>query len=290
MAIFNALRPKELIVPAPDFSGYRRGSLAVGCKIETVNMLTNPSEASLPGELLLADEFIGKLAKKVSDSSSVKIGMRSDAGAKRIVMLSNPNNPVGRLIDTRLLTGLAEECRKSGAVLAVDESFIPFTSGQNINSLCREIANGSLMVLRSFTKLFAMPGIRLGVLLSSPELIKRVEAVLPEWNISAAACETGIAALKEREFIAETPGYVRVEREYLEGVFRDLSLKTYPSDTNYILTYSEKELYAKLLKRGFLIRDCMNFDGLRRGHYRFAVKEHSENEELAGTLKTILRD
>ncbi|MBO6137783.1 MAG: aminotransferase class I/II-fold pyridoxal phosphate-dependent enzyme [Lachnospiraceae bacterium] len=275
MAAFNAIKPSVLITPAPDFSGYMRAAASVGCRVQFVNIIRES------GVLLSDEEAVGLLKNKLDE---VALG-----GDRRgMVVLSNPNNPTGALTDRALLAGLAEKCREKGFILGIDESFMPFVKDRDIQSMKDRIEEGSLVVFRSCTKIFSMPGVRLGVLLAAKDLIAKVEGALPEWNISAAASAAGEAALKESAYIDRTPGFVEAQREYLCGCFKTLGLRAYPSSANYILVYCEKELYEPLLQRGILIRDCSNYEGLGQGFYRFAVRTHEENGILVEKLREIL--
>lgn len=266
MAVFHALKPGKLITPVPEFYGILRAAGAVGCRTEEVNI-------------------IQKDLSVLSSKKLVRLLAEGDKGD--IVMLTNPNNPTGLMISKEDLSELAGACREKGMILGVDESFIPFTEGQNENSVYGDIGKGSLFVLRSFTKLFAMPGIRLGVMLAAPELISAVEEHLPEWNISAGATAAGIAALKEKAYILRTPGLIAAERDYLKTELEKLGIRVYPSRAPYLFIYSEKELYEPLLNEGILIRSCGETQGAGAGFYRIAVRNRAENAEFIKTLKGI---
>ena len=143
----------------------------------------------------------------------------------------------------------------------------------------------NLIIVRAFTKIFAIPGVRLGYLISSnQEILDRIRMQLPEWNISSLAQAAGIACAKEMEFVERTIAFVDKERAFLTEGLKKFGFKVIPSSTNFIFFYTEKELYEPLLQRGILIRDCCNFRGLKKGYYRIAVKTREENQTL---LKVI---
>ena len=144
---------------------------------------------------------------------------------------------------------------------------------------------GHVIIVRAFTKIYAIPGVRLGYMVcSDPLLLDRIRKQLPEWNLSTYAQAAGIACTKQTEYTVKTVIYVKKEREFLVEGFKRLGLHVYDSDANFILIYSERPLYDMLLKRGILIRDCSNYEGLTKGYYRIAVKQRKENEQL---LKAI---
>ena len=273
MAVFQAFRPKRLIITSPDFTGYKRAAKAVGCSLDEVNIISKAGELKEPETIV--NDLIGR-AKK---------GERGD-----IIMLTNPNNPTGLIFHKELLLRLGLSCRDRGLLLGVDESFLPFTPRDASDSLRDSLKDSPVMIIRSFTKLFAMPGIRLGVLLASPHLIDEVERVLPEWNISAPAAAAGLAAVKEKEYIASTPAVTERERTYLAESMEAMGIKVYPSAADYLLIRSEKPLYEGLLSKGILIRDCSDQLGRGEGYYRLAVRSHSENVILIGALEEVLSE
>ena len=143
----------------------------------------------------------------------------------------------------------------------------------------------NLIIVRAFTKIFAIPGVRLGYLVSSnQEMLEKIQMHLPEWNLSWFAQEAGAACTKEVEFVEKTVEAVTIEREFLTEGLKKAGFQVFESKTNFILFYTEKELYEQLLNQGILIRDCSNFRGLTKGYYRVAVKSREENERL---LKAI---
>ena len=150
------------------------------------------------------------------------------------------------------------------------------------NSMVQRLSTyRNLLIVRAFTKIYAIPGVRLGYLMcSDKELLQKIRGQLPEWNLSVFAEAAGIACLQQQEYLKETVEYVAAERKFLTEKLQNLGLQVILSDANFILFYSEKPLYKKLLQKGILIRDCKNFQGLSEGYYRVAVKSRRENEIL----------
>ena len=143
----------------------------------------------------------------------------------------------------------------------------------------------NLIVVRAFTKLFAIPGVRLGYMLSKNDTIRqKVQRNLPEWNVSVLAQMAGEACIRESEYIKETASYVSRQRRLLSDGLKKLGFKVYKSDADFILFYSKLPLYDILLNKGILIRDCSNYVGLSEGYFRVAVKTFDENVRL---LKVI---
>ena len=150
----------------------------------------------------------------------------------------------------------------------------------------------NLMIVRAFTKIFAIPGVRLGYLISSnEELLQKTKLHLPEWNISTFAEAAGTACAEEQEFIERTRIFVAAEREFLINGLSEMGLTVYPGSANFLMLKTELPLYEELLKQKILIRDCSNYKGLTNGFYRIAVKKREENEKLLekiGEIKCLI--
>ena len=194
-------------------------------------------------------------------------------------------------------------------MLLVDECFLALSGGDE-DSLIHRIRNEALpaVVLRAFTKTFAIPGVRLGYAVCSGFPAAKIRRELPEWNLSVFAQYAGRAALEAAAFGNVTPGtpapetsaggtsgyltasveMVAREREYLMAELESLGFRVFPSDANYILFQSrDRELHQKLLDKGILIRDCRDYHGLTAGFYRTAVRTHRENTVLLQCLRNI---
>ena len=248
MAIVHAIRPKRTVIPVPSFYGYEYAAKA--------------SE----GEVVFGDSYC-----EITEGTD-------------LLFLANPNNPTGTLLSKKEIKEILDYCRERNIVVVLDECFIEFCESDS--SMISEIEQyENLIIVRAFTKIFAIPGVRLGYLISSnQEILDRIRMQLPEWNISSLAQAAGIACAKEMEFVERTIAFVDKERAFLTEGLKKFGFKVIPSSTNFIFFYTEKELYEPLLQRGILIRDCSNFRGLKKGYYRIAVKTREENQTL---LKVI---
>ena len=248
MAIVHALRPKRTVVPVPSFYGYEYAAKA--------------SE----GEIVFSDDY----SELTEDTD--------------LLFLANPNNPTGTLLGKTDLTELLDYCKKRKITVVLDECFIEFCKSSD--SMISEIERyDNLIIVRAFTKIFAIPGVRLGYLITSNrEIRERIKRHLPEWNLSSFAEAAGVACAEELEFVERTVAFMETERPFLAQGLEKLGFQVFPSHTNFILFYTEQKLYEKLLERGILIRDCKNFRGLKEGYYRVAVKTRKENERLLKVL------
>lgn len=287
--IIRALAPKTCMVTAPCYSGYETAlkAAAPSCRIHRI-FLREEDDFTLP------ENICQEIAHVKPD----------------LLILTNPNNPNGKRISANRLREIAGACRTAGTVLLMDECFLAL-SGGDVDSLIHRIGEEGLpptrigeeglpstVVLRAFTKTFAIPGVRLGYAVCSGSLAARIQRELPEWNLSVFAQYAGLAALEAAApetvppgtsgYLAASVEMIAREREYLTAELKKLGLRVFPSDANYILFQSrDRELHRKLLDKGILIRDCRDYHGLTAGFYRTAVRTYRENTALLRCLRNI---
>lgn len=207
-----------------------------------------------------------------------------------MVFFCTPDNPSGVVISKDILLQSLELCDKYYARMVVDESFWKFAFDREEETMLPYIGQfQSLFLLRSFTKMYGIPGLRLGYgLCSDTELLERMEEVRQPWSVSIPAQEAGIAALDETDWCRQVRCYVTEQRRLLAGELERLGCNVYPSSANYLLFYLDKELMEPLKKKGILIRDCSNYRGLTKGYYRIAVKTEEENRQLIDAIRNVL--
>lgn len=262
--LFFALRPRRLLTLAPTFSEYEEAAAQVGSEI--VRFYLKPED-----DFRLGSEILAQIT----------------AGTD-LVFLCNPNNPNGLLTEPELMLELVRHCAAQGAVLAVDECFMPFTSGRSLQDQIAEFDN--LIIFRAFTKIFAMAGLRLGyVMCSNLELINRLRLITQPWAVSTVAQIAALAALQIPDWIADTVALVAAERSRVAAALAGLGLNVFPSDANYLLFSSETPLFEPLLSRGILIRSCANYYGLDENYYRIGLKSKNKNIYLLDQLADILQ-
>lgn len=264
MAAVHAVKPKKALVTAPCYAGYAAALMAEDAVTEEYPLREENGFA--------LDE--GMLERIAADTD--------------IVFIADPNNPNGKLISPKLKKEITERCAELGAVLVIDECFLPLTGEWEER---KDISDKALH-LRAFTKTFAIPGIRLGYMASRDlELLESIRKHLPEWNVSRIAERTGEAAAKviaETDYIERSVRMIREERAYLAGELAACGIRVYPGDANYLLIRSAPDLYDRLLAKGILIRRCANFSGLDETCFRIAVRRREENEALIKAIGEVL--
>ena len=256
MAIARAVNPKTTVIPVPSFYGYQYALEAV--ESETVYVELKEENGFLPD-----DSLIDALTEQTD-----------------LLFLTNPNNPTGTLLNREYLHRILKHCKKKNITVVLDECFIEFC-GEEYSFLSETATYSNLLVVRAFTKSFAIPGVRLGYLVGSDALLlDKIKKQLPEWNLSVFAQQAGVACIKAKDYLSETVNYMSSERKRMKEQLEALGLRVYDGKANFLLFYSEIPLYEKLLERGILIRDCSNYKGLSKGYYRVAVKKREDNEIL----------
>ena len=263
MAIMHGIRPNKTVIPIPSFYGYEYAAEAI--EGEVIYYETKQDD-----NFAIREDIVELLKEDVD-----------------LLFLANPNNPTGTLMDMEVLKTLLCQCRDMGILVVLDECFIEFC-GEEFSMLWETALFENLILIRAFTKIFAIPGVRLGYLVcNNNELVNRIKRQLPEWNLSSFAQAAGVACVAQTDYIRETAIRIKEERIFLETGLRALGFCVFPTEANFILLFSEKSLYEGLLRQGILIRNCENFKGLTKGFYRIAVKSREENEVLLKALGEI---
>lgn len=263
-AVLHAIKPSKILIPVPSFLGYEEAAKAIDCEVIFYEMKKEEN-------FCLTDRILDVLDENIS-----------------LVFLANPNNPVGNLVEPELIFQIAEKCRQCDITLVLDECFMELTGKEQTYSFLKRLDEfPNVVVIRAFTKLYAIPGVRLGYLVCEQNLAEKIRLQLPEWNLSVFAQRAGVAAIKEQEYIARAVVCIQTQRQFLLEELQAAGCSVFDSDTDYLLFYSEMPLYELFLQRGILIRDCSNFRGLQRGYYRIAVKSEEQNRMFAEVLREI---
>ena len=257
----NGMCPQSALLLEPTFSEYRRALAAR--KVPTRHIILDTAG----GFQLPWREVKGNWSQ----------GM--------LLVVCNPNNPTGVLAGLEELRQQAELAREHEGWLLVDESFQDFLDAP---PTMMPLLNARALVVRSLTKFFALPGLRLGYIVASRETAAFLAGQVPGWNVNALALVAGAVALQQREYIEETREMMAEARAKL---YRDLAslegIEVYPPTTNFILFRLEgyRDLPEFLAGRRILIRNCSDFHGLGKDWYRCAVRAPAENDKLVEAIK-----
>lgn len=266
-SIVTAEKPKKALIPVPAFSEYEQALRAVNCQ---------------PQYHLLEERENFRLTERFLDDLTEDLDM---------VFLCSPSNPAGQVIPEALLRRIMDRCQKKEIRLVLDECFIEFADREKKFCLETEARDFPwLFAVRAFTKMHAIPGLRLGYgITSDTGLLERMCMARQPWSVSIPAQEAGIAALSEEESLKadKTRALVRAERARMEQELAGLGIRVIPSEANFILMYSNMDLAEGLKEKGILVRDCGNYPGLGKGWYRTAVRLPEENDLLVKALREL---
>jgi threonine-phosphate decarboxylase len=267
------LAPRRALLVEPSFAEYRRALAAINCQIDTFTL----SEK---------DQFC--LTETVLEALSPNIDC---------LILCTPNNPTGRLIDPALLNAILRRCQKLNINVLLDESFIDFIpNSQGAIGYLERFPNLSL--LRSVTKFFAIPGIRLGFLMShDTALLGQIHQQREPWTINAFAALAGEILFADNDYIQHSHQWLAEQQRYLyQALCKFEQLSVYPTSTNYLFfklnhqpnNLTRLNLQTELMHFGILIRSCANYRGLTEDYYRVAIKSAQDNITLISAMSTIL--
>ncbi len=265
-ALYRALRPQRVILPVPCYRDYIEGAQASKLALEFLPL----DEA----EHFKVDFDI--LRKKVLPGD--------------LVVLGRPNNPTGLGFEEG---ELYEFCQSSPQVMVVvDEAFIDLTKRKPLALLYP-----NLLLLRSLTKNYALPGLRLGLLLGKEEHLLKIKGELVPWSVNTLAQNVGAKLFSEKDFLEESRSYIEKQRKLMIKRLSALSaLKVFMGEANFLLikvidpSWTVEKLQGELALKKIAIRPCENYIGLDSSYFRIAVKHEEANEFLLQSFEEILEN
>ncbi len=202
------------------------------------------------------------------------------------ILINNPHNPTGYLFSRESLLPYLEQF----ALVVVDEAFMDFLSPEKQQSLIDLVPlHPNLVILRSLTKFYSLPGLRLGYAIAHPERLARWQAWRDTWCVNTLAAAAGIAVLEDTDFQQQTWAWLdRAKSQLFTELSHISGLNPFPNAANYLLV--QTELAGSLLQRKLLqdnkilIRDCLSFPELGDRYFRVAVRLENENQRLIEAL------
>lgn len=268
-AIVRASTARRWALPIPAFAEYRRALANAACEIVPYALNERAGFALDPHDLA---RFV-------------------EANACSGVILTNPHNPSGSLVPAEVLRAALDRLPHVCAV--VDEAFIDFAHAQ---TLSRDAAHRrGLVVVRSLTKFFAMPSMRVGYAIALPQTIAAIAAFIPAWPVSTIAASVAARALADEGYARETLELIERERAVLAASLRDLGLATLPAAANFLCFQlpagmTAAKVRADLLERYcIVIRDCTSFEGMPSDRWvRIAVRDAAANARLIAAFAAVL--
>lgn len=269
----NTIKPSKILLLAPSFSEYEKASHASGASVSFIDYERQNSEFFID---------IKKILKKLPQTD--------------ILIIGNPNNPTGSVINHETLMFIVKKAQENNCYIFIDEAFIDFTEeGKKLSLIKNIVENNNIIIFRSLTKIFSIPGLRLGYAAADENLIEKIRSHQPDWPVNIFAQSVGAELVKDEDFIRKTLKIVEQERYFLYSCISEIkNLKLYKSHANFLIIeiqktgLDSKTLKSKLLsENNILIRDCSNFRNLGNAFFRIAVKTRSENEKLISALRCL---
>lgn len=260
-----ALRPRNALIVGPAFSEYANALTLIGAKVASFNL--SPDNGF---------QFSTKRLSAAWDKDC------------DIVFLATPNSVTGQMIAKVEIEKVAHIALARKTMVVIDEAFVDFVETESIKALVRR--NPYLIVLRSLTKYYALPGLRLGYLLGETGQVAELAAYQEPWSINGPALNVALASLKDSSFATKTERWLERERKFLfERLTALEGLHPLASRTNFLLVKIERShgdalrLRSFLLQKNILIRACDTF-GLGVNHFRIAIKQRKDNQRLLTAL------
>ena len=251
-------------------------------------------------------EYEGAVAKTGERTKFVKLTktnqldevafLREMVDAK-IVFLCNPNNPTSKLIPKRALAGIVEAALANDTLVFLDEDFLEFVDNEKNLTFIGSISKyPNLFLLRSFTKIYGLTGLRVGYGIADSEIIRPLSCAKIPWNINCIAQSAAATALQDEAHLNVTRKLIKKEKRYLSNELAKFESFSFEEpDANFYFINIQKtgqtaaQLKNSLLKKSILIRDCTSFRDLDKYHVRIAVKTHQENVRLIEALQWALK-
>lgn len=260
-------RGKRAILVHPTFSEYEE--TLKGRKVEIVN-------------LIMKDIVTGELP--ISDIK--KHMLHAD-----VLYLCTPNNPTGTLPKYSVIMDLVKYTKLSNCDIVLDEAFIDFISEEA--SFISDIDSSHLIIVRSMTKMYAMPGLRLGYMAAAPHIVQEIQQLAPRWNVNRIAAEVGSLVLKDEEYRKKTIDHSVNTRLDMSEFLKAHGCEVTQSQANFLLfklPQLNTDFFQHFLRKGIVFRHTENFHGLNSQWYRIGMKTEMEMEILKKELTAWFED
>jgi L-threonine-O-3-phosphate decarboxylase len=255
-------------------------------ELQQVVLLT-PAFSDYGRSLQASHANILRLELDVTNQTELNLNLTDLDPSQTAILINNPHNPTGRLFSLTELLPLLEQF----ALVVVDEAFMDFLLPEQQVSLIDQVQDyRNLVVLRSLTKFYSLPGLRLGYAVTHPDRLARWQSWRDPWSVNALASAAGIAGLQDHAFQQATWQWLTSARSHLfQGLANVPGLNPLPGAANFLLVESEQSvlhLQEKLLcNHQILIRDCLSFAELGDRFFRVAVRTEAENQRLIDGLR-----
>ncbi len=262
-----AAKPKHALIVAPTFAEYEAALTTADCQITRYFLRQQE-------DFRLGEGFLQAIQPGID-----------------MVFLCQPNNPTGITAPRELLLKIAQRCRECRSLLILDECFVDFLDQPQAYTMKERLEDfPGMVILKAFTKMYAMAGVRLGyALCADDDFLQEMRQAGQPWAVSSLAQAAGEAALNEREYADAVRKLIMKERPWMRRQLEEMGLRVIEGEANFLLFYSPVKLVQPLREMGILIRSCANYHRLDENWYRTAVRTHAENIRLMEAIREVLR-
>ncbi|MGT2933974.1 threonine-phosphate decarboxylase CobD [Streptococcus catagoni] len=268
----DQLKPERLLTLSPTFMEYQKAFKQVGARISHLH--------------LEAPHYQWDFQSLLSQLEDLQEG--------DVVLICNPNNPTGSLVNNKVLRKVANYLKEKAIFLILDEAFMDFIEDDEVYSFISYLADfPNVIVVRSLTKFYAIPGLRLGYAVTCHKTcLQDIAQKRAPWTINALSESAIPLLLSDEHYIAQTRQWLRKEQYFLYKAFTAISqISAVKPTANYLFFECQApiDLRQALWQKKIFIRSCQNYDHLSEKHYRVAIRSHAENSLLVEAIKDILK-
>lgn len=274
-ALPHAFKIHHLLVVQPTFSEYAASMVRAGGRVTTV-CADRREQYALP---------IDRLCRLLQAQTK---GSRAIDG----VVLCNPNSPTGQACGADDVLKLAQVAQRRGIWLIVDETFVDYCQERSILPLASSWSR--VVILRSMTKFYGLPGLRVGYAVAGSPVVRRLREQLPPWSVNVLGQVAALAALRDRSHAQKSLQFMTKERtRFVRQLAALPGCAVMPAHANYIFLElpsgrHASQVSARLRREGLLIRDCSAVPGANARSLRIAVRLRRDNDRLMKALSQLL--
>ena len=261
----------EAVIPLPTYADYMDAAANAGVPVKKVKVWPPPANA---------DTVLEALSKATAGSTDTR----------SMVFLCNPNNPTGLFIEPDRIAEAASA--GTNVIWVVDESYTPFIAKDRESSMLSRPLPPNCLVLRSFSKIFGIPGLRLGYAAANRDMIKTLSRAARPWQVSRLAQTAGEWLAKDTKYEAAVREFCQREKKFFLNSLKNSPLLEYIPGTTHFMLFRLRgntkavTLCLHLRQKRLLVRNCENFQGLNDGEYvRISLRSREENMRLLSELR-----
>ena len=274
-ALPRMLGIKNAVIPLPTYSDYRDACMASGLKVQYLGPYPDGSPQS---------------QKRLSEDL---LNLDKSQQGKRLIFICNPNNPTGLFLPPDFFLEIIG--RLSSAVWVIDEAYAPFVSEDEKSSIITRDLPSNVLVLRSFSKIYGIPGLRIGCLVSTGSIMEHLRSNERPWAVNRMAQLAAEFLLDSRQYEDLVRTTCRREKDFIVSRLSEMPGLEYKDGVTHFALFKVNEplsaqtIVSCLKRKGMLVRDCANFSGLQGQHIRISPRLHDDNARLIKALGSAIR-